>query len=796
MVNNGATLSGSGTIQRTVVVASGGTLSPGDNGPGVLSTGQLLFQSGSVFAVDVDGPQAGSGYGQVVVNGSGVSLGNATLLLEGGFSPAPGSVITLISNKGPYAVSPGFNGLADGSVVGVGSFSGFLSYEGNTGADVTLTAQGPASIQGGSGNNSFVLVRKGNDLQVLDNGVLEDSRPLATVSSYMITGSNNGVNSLKIDLASGGTFGFSGAVYFQGGTGEPNYLGIVGGTFSTANLVYTGPQAGNLNLTPASGLPLNVSYTGGAMLDLSSDSSTNLNIVLPASGNLVDLADKGQYHASGLFSGNGTFTPTLFTDPSGALQLNAGTGGNSLNLTRTGPTSAAYVLDGGAGNNYLNVDFSSFTGQDNDILSATALESAELGNVFYMSSGGGSYGYGVQVALGNGGNQVQVLGTPAGATTILRTGAGNDAVNVVTANNGLGAPLVVDEGAGANSLSISDAGRAPADQYWVTSQATADAVGDWVVYYQATGGSIAGLGLSGGNGNDTYNLLGQPTGTATTLTGGAGNDTFQVAVTNASGYSGVTVDGGGGTNVMVVYDTTGNAIIHNIPSSPSSGQMQVLYAGGSQSLITYKNVQDPFSNVSADESYIEALYQEDLGYAASPSELSYWLGVLATSGRGAVAAGIDESLPALTETVYQWYAQYLNSPADANVGTWVALLQKQGLETTLAQFLGSATYYQQSGGTDSGFVVSLYQELLQRNPSQSEYNTSLKNLSQLGRSGLAFSILGGQEYRGLAVAQYYIKDLQQQPTQADLNAWIFTNLSLQQILVQIQSSQAFYTYGT
>src|SRR5262249_62073253 len=88
---NGGTLGGSGNLVRPVTVSSGGTVAPGSS-PGILSTGNVAFASGSTFAAELNSPYAtaGTDYDQLNVTGS-VDLGGATFSLAGGGrTPAAG----------------------------------------------------------------------------------------------------------------------------------------------------------------------------------------------------------------------------------------------------------------------------------------------------------------------------------------------------------------------------------------------------------------------------------------------------------------------------------------------------------------------------------------------------------------------------------------------------------------------------------------------------------------------------------------------------------------------------------
>src|SRR5207244_8781309 len=68
-----------------------------------------------------------------------------------------GTVLTVVANDGTDAVTPGFSGLPDGSAVNGGAFSGFLTYAGGNGNDVTLTTQGSFGYFGKPAGNAFLL---------------------------------------------------------------------------------------------------------------------------------------------------------------------------------------------------------------------------------------------------------------------------------------------------------------------------------------------------------------------------------------------------------------------------------------------------------------------------------------------------------------------------------------------------------------------------------------------------------------------------------------------------------------
>src|SRR5262249_54816464 len=68
-VEAGATLGGSGTT-GPVTLAPGAAVSPGGDAPGIQTIQDLAFSAGSIFSVQLNGPDPGTGYDQLVVAGS------------------------------------------------------------------------------------------------------------------------------------------------------------------------------------------------------------------------------------------------------------------------------------------------------------------------------------------------------------------------------------------------------------------------------------------------------------------------------------------------------------------------------------------------------------------------------------------------------------------------------------------------------------------------------------------------------------------------------------------------------
>lgn len=104
-----ATTSTSGTI-----TFDGGILDVGGS-PGRLTVqGNLSLSTGLTYHVEIDGPVAGTDYDQVSANNA-VSVGNAILDLDFGFTPALNQSFTLLAQQGDSGLDGQFAGLPNGA---------------------------------------------------------------------------------------------------------------------------------------------------------------------------------------------------------------------------------------------------------------------------------------------------------------------------------------------------------------------------------------------------------------------------------------------------------------------------------------------------------------------------------------------------------------------------------------------------------------------------------------------------------------------------------------------------------
>ena len=165
------------------------TLAPGINGPGMMHTNSLYLSSGNTLQIDLQGTNPATGYDQIVVCTSGnVNLASATLALTSTFTPASGTVFTIVDNQGSASIIGTFNNLAEGAFISLNGSTYQISYVGGTGSnDVTLTVYNPATVTSFSptiGKTGTPVVITGSNFtnvsQVSFNGT---TQPTYTINS-------------------------------------------------------------------------------------------------------------------------------------------------------------------------------------------------------------------------------------------------------------------------------------------------------------------------------------------------------------------------------------------------------------------------------------------------------------------------------------------------------------------------------------------------------------------------------------------------------------------------------------
>src|SRR5437899_3120013 len=113
--------------------------------------------------------------------------------------------------------------------------------------------------------------------------------------------------------------------------------------------------------------------------------------------------------------------------------------------------------------------------------------------------------------------------------------------------------------------------------------------------------------------------------------------------------------------------------------------------------------------------------------------------VLLCTGSAAAQVYQDNSVA----VVRGWYAQFLHREAEPSGLTGWSDMLRNGAQPAdvLANILGSDEYYLNAGSSNDGFVRSLYRDLAGREPSTSELNYGMMQLSGSGNRDVAYAML-------------------------------------------------------
>lgn len=136
-VNNSGTLGGNGIIGGAVQVD--GNLAPG-NSTGILTTGAVTLNSTSNFILEINGTTPGTGYDQLVVNGTvTLNLGNIVIASASGLN-LNDKVFVVVNDD----IDPVLGAFSQGATVTGGGYSFLINYVDNFGGtgvgnDISLT---------------------------------------------------------------------------------------------------------------------------------------------------------------------------------------------------------------------------------------------------------------------------------------------------------------------------------------------------------------------------------------------------------------------------------------------------------------------------------------------------------------------------------------------------------------------------------------------------------------------------------------------------------------------------------
>jgi hypothetical protein len=638
------------TAPRTVWLSSGEATglapaniywTPATTSGGVVSLGVYGGSGGDTFNVQ---RTANLYYGTYLNTGTGNDTVNVystagTLAVDnsGGLDNVSVGLGTLATINGPVDVS------------GAGATNLFLDDTNDTVArtvsmyDAAVVGLAPAGINwtptssatggviglhvwGGSGGNTFNVYKTSNFYHwtALDTGMGSNS-----VNIYATTGTlydhADGSDFTRIGL--GSLANINGAVYVSG-TGAAELA--LDNTYDSANhavSLYDGEVTGlapaNIYWTPTA------SATGGVISLYVDGGSGNNTYSVYNTSNFHDWTTLVTDNASGndLVNVYATTTDLNIDNPSGTVTTDIGLG-SVANINGAigvyGPGSAGLLVD----------DSKDITSRTATLTSSTLTGLGNAGTIYYYT--------GMTIDGGSGGDTYNVQSTAAGTPVTINVGTGNGPINVGNSSkllDDIQGLLTIDGQGGANHLNLIDSGQTAGQSYTLAANTLTRPGMAPISYF-----SVPHVALKAGSGNDSVTVNSPP----------------------AAGTA-VSLDGGGGSNMLVGPNTTNTWTIN----APNAGTLNGIAFTSFQNLVGGTGVDtfkfSPKGQVSSINGGGAPAGQGDwFNYAAFPSTSPVTVN-LATGSATGVAGGATGAVMNIQNVIGGAGTDTLTGDAQGNI---------------------------------------------------------------------------------------------------------------------------------
>jgi hypothetical protein len=271
--------------------------------------------------------------------------------------------------------------------------------------------------------------------------------------------------------------------------------------------------------------------------------------------------------------------------------------------------------------------------------------------------------------------------------------------------------------------------------------------------------------------------------------------------------------------------SSGAIVLNAFPSSQGTitAQKNSFAAGVSPGSVIWDNADSPAlasvdasNNLTGNAAFVASLYADLLKRAGDTSNPNDAGGLIAALNSGALtqaaaASALVHSTGALDVQVDGLYLKLLGRPSDApGRAGFVSFLQNGGSLEQVVALMVSSPEYAALTGSDAGFVQSLYTNLLGRTGTDSEVAGYVAALPSQGRAGVALDFLQSPEFRTDVVNQFYsatptptsvaalfppLLHRAGATTTAEINGWVFSDLSVLDIETAFVSSTEFFVDG-
>jgi hypothetical protein len=197
--------------------------------------------------------------------------------------------------------------------------------------------------------------------------------------------------------------------------------------------------------------------------------------------------------------------------------------------------------------------------------------------------------------------------------------------------------------------------------------------------------------------------------------------------------------------------------------------------------------------------FLQHLYSDLLGHAPSAFDVKTWLSALYNgTSRSSVAQNIWESKEHRGREIDADYVLLLKHHVDStHLTQWLQVFQNGGTESDVLRGILASADYTAAYPNNTDFVVSLYKNLLGRNPTGAELATEMqKLLTTSDRAAIAQDILRSAEYLGDVVQADYTAFVGHRTDattqQNDVNGLLNGSQSFESIAAGILASDEYF----
>jgi uncharacterized protein YkwD len=179
--------------------------------------------------------------------------------------------------------------------------------------------------------------------------------------------------------------------------------------------------------------------------------------------------------------------------------------------------------------------------------------------------------------------------------------------------------------------------------------------------------------------------------------------------------------------------------------------------------------------VAQNQAWVTLLYQDMLQRTAGQAEIDSWVYNLERGlSRDSVVQAILGSWEYSQDVVTKLYQQYLHRAPDAGgLNGFTSALMNGLSELAIRQMiLSSDEYWSKHGGTATGYVQGLYNDILGRSYNGQEANYWISQAQAGNRAQVAAGLTGSWEANAVIVGTLYQNFLRRTPDQGGLNGWV------------------------